>query len=157
MEAHAPVVKQLAKNRLFELASHSYTHPHLDQRTPEQVERQFTLAQKTFVRLTGHEAALFRPPFGDLNASVVEAAWRHKLRTVTWDLPSGDPDPTLSLENLVKRTVRDAKGGSVIVLHMNGRGIHTAEALPQIIDGLKARGFQFTTVGELLKTYQAGR
>ncbi len=152
MEAHRALVRQLAQSPLFELASHSYTHPHLDQLSPEKLERQIDLAQKTFVHLTGRPAALFRPPFGDLNTSVVEAAWRHKLRTVTWDLPSGDPDPQLSLENLVQRTIRSTKPGSIVVLHMNGRGIHTAEALPLIIAGLKERGFSFVTVGKLLET-----
>ena len=40
--------------------------------------------------------------------------------------------------------------GSIIVMHANGRGWHTAEALPLLIEDLRKRGFQFSTVGELL-------
>ena len=35
-------------------------------------------------------------------------------------------------------------------MHANGRGWHTAEALPLLIEDLRKRGFQFSTVGELL-------
>jgi peptidoglycan/xylan/chitin deacetylase (PgdA/CDA1 family) len=35
-------------------------------------------------------------------------------------------------------------------MHMNGRGHCTAEALPDIIAELRHRGFQLTTVGELI-------
>jgi len=36
-------------------------------------------------------------------------------------------------------------------MHMNGRGRHTAEALPAIIDELRRRGFTLVTVGELIR------
>ena len=40
-------------------------------------------------------------------------------------------------------------------MHINGRGWHTAEALPAIIEGLHKRGFRFATVGELLQNSEA--
>ncbi len=52
---------------------------------------------------------------------------------------------------IVRGIVRDAKGGSIIVFHMNRKGVHTAEILPEIIDGLREKGFTLVTVGELLK------
>ena len=47
-----------------------------------------------------------------------------------------------------------AKGGSIIVMHINQRGWHTAEALPEIITRLRKRGFTFVTVSELLSQLQ---
>jgi peptidoglycan/xylan/chitin deacetylase (PgdA/CDA1 family) len=43
------------------------------------------------------------------------------------------------------------RNGSIIVMHINGRGLHTSEALPEIIQGLHARGFIFSKVSELLQ------
>ena len=43
-----------------------------------------------------------------------------------------------------------ARPGSIIIAHANGRGYHTAEALPRAIAGLKAKGYEFVTVSELL-------
>jgi peptidoglycan/xylan/chitin deacetylase (PgdA/CDA1 family) len=45
---------------------------------------------------------------------------------------------------------RGARNGSIIIMHANGRGWHTAEALPQIIAFLRGRGFELVTVSELL-------
>ena len=40
--------------------------------------------------------------------------------------------------------------GSIVVMHMNHPRFRTAEALPEIVSGLRARGFERVTVGELL-------
>jgi peptidoglycan/xylan/chitin deacetylase (PgdA/CDA1 family) len=47
--------------------------------------------------------------------------------------------------------LRDAKNGSIIVFHMNKKGVHTAEVLPAIIEGLRKKGFELVTVGEMLR------
>jgi hypothetical protein len=49
---------------------------------------------------------------------------------------------------IADRVVSRARNGSVILLHAGP--YHTAEALPAIIAGLRARGFGFVTVPQLL-------
>ena len=39
---------------------------------------------------------------------------------------------------------------TIVVMHMNHPRFHTAEALPGIVAGLRPRGFELVTVGELL-------
>jgi hypothetical protein len=63
---------------------------------------------------------------------------------------TGDPNPNVSATALANATVREARPGSIIVNHANGRGWHTAEALPIAIPKLKAKGYTFVTVSELL-------
>jgi hypothetical protein len=46
--------------------------------------------------------------------------------------------------------IRNARPGSIVILHANGRGYHTGEALPVAIPALKAKGFEFVTVSELI-------
>jgi peptidoglycan/xylan/chitin deacetylase (PgdA/CDA1 family) len=70
---------------------------------------------------------------------------------VQYDLASGDPDPAATAERLVRTVAQRARNGSIVVMHMNGRGWHTAEALPVIIDDLRRRGFELTTVGDLIR------
>ena len=50
-----------------------------------------------------------------------------------------------------------ARSGSIIVMHINRRGWHTAEALPDIISIMHKRGFTFVKVGELLRDFEIGR
>ena len=53
---------------------------------------------------------------------------------------------------IVNRTVEGAKAGSIILLHdgdgynANGDRLQTAEAVPEIISGLRDRGFDFVTL-----------
>lgn len=49
-----------------------------------------------------------------------------------------------------------AAGGSIIIMHANGRGVHTADALPSVISYLRSRGCKLVTVSELLASKQRG-
>ena len=49
-----------------------------------------------------------------------------------------------------RRVLSQTQNGSIIIMHVNGRGWHSAEALPTIIAALKARGFQFVAVSDPL-------
>ena len=46
------------------------------------------------------------------------------------------------------RVIHGAKNGSIILMHNNG--LHTAEAVPIIIETLKNKGFKFVPIGELI-------
>ena len=46
--------------------------------------------------------------------------------------------------------VSHARAGSIIIFHINGRGWKTGEALPEILRGLRERGFRFVQLSELL-------
>ena len=54
----------------------------------------------------------------------------------------------LSAADIVSRIVERVKSGSIILCHNNG--LHTAEALPIVIDTLRAKGFEFVPIGELI-------
>jgi peptidoglycan/xylan/chitin deacetylase (PgdA/CDA1 family) len=70
---------------------------------------------------------------------------------VQCDLASGDPDPEISAERLRRHVVGSARNGAIVVMHVNGRGRRTAEALPGIVAGLREKGFELVTVGEMLR------
>jgi peptidoglycan/xylan/chitin deacetylase (PgdA/CDA1 family) len=47
---------------------------------------------------------------------------------------------------LVAQTMERTRPGDILIFHVNGRGWHTAEALPRIVDGLAARGYTFVAL-----------
>jgi peptidoglycan-N-acetylglucosamine deacetylase len=71
-------------------------------------------------------------------------------RPIQWDVSTGDPSPTTSAREIAATMINRTRPGSIIIAHANGRGHHTADALPAAIAGLRAKGFEFVTVGELL-------
>ncbi len=151
VEKNPAAAKFLADQPQFEIAAHSYTHPHLLEKPDDRILREMKRTQTIIKRITGRTPRYFRPPFGEVDERVAKLALKAGLVTIQYDIASGDPDPGLSPRRIVRTLLRDAKGGSIIVLHMNRKGAHTAELLPDIIDGLRKRGFTLVTVGELLK------
>jgi len=100
--------------------------------------------------ITHFRPCLFRPPGGAVNSSVVAAAGADGLRTITWDVDPADWS-TPGSAAVYSRIVGAAQPGSIILMHDGGgnRG-GTLAALPSIIDTLRARGYRFDTVTELL-------
>ena len=72
------------------------------------------------------------------------------MRTVLWSIVTGDPDRYVSARQIVSIVLSRAKPGAIVIMHMNGRGWHSAEALPLVIDGLRKKGYRFATVSEML-------
>jgi peptidoglycan-N-acetylglucosamine deacetylase len=151
VERHPDKTKFLADRPQFELAAHSFHHPHLLEKDDGRVLREMRRTQEIIRKVTGRTPQYFRPPYGEVDERVAALAKTAGLTTIQYDIASGDPDPALSPERIARSVLRDAKGGSIIVFHMNRKGVHTAEALPPIIEGLRQKGFTLVTVGEMLK------
>jgi peptidoglycan/xylan/chitin deacetylase (PgdA/CDA1 family) len=154
-ETHQDLVKQLAGNPLFEIANHSYIHPHMLEVPRERQEHELLWTQQILFTLTGRLPRFFRPPYGEMNDGLVKVAAELGIRTVEYDFPSGDPDKQVTRERMVKWVLQKARPGSIVVMHMNRHGWHTGEALPDIIEGLRARGFELARVGDLVDADEA--
>lgn len=150
MEEHPDETMELAAYPQFELANHSYLHPHLTRESDERVREELLRTQDILYTLTGRVARLFRAPYGELDARVMGLAAEQGLISIQYDLASGDPDPKVTAKRLIEYVSERARKGSIVVLHMNGRGWRTAEALPRIVLRLRKQGFQLVTVGKLL-------
>ena len=103
------------------------------------------------MRLGAHPSALFRPPFGDQPRVLAATAHAAGVTPVLWDVAPGDPNPKETAADIERDVLRRVQGGSIIVLHVNGRGVGTADALPALVTRLRERGFRFATVSELLE------
>lgn len=148
MEDEPRVIERLRTIPAFELASHGYLHPHLVKLTSAEVEAELGRATLEFEQRLGRKPDLMRAPYGELDARVARLIEKDGITPVQFDLPGADS--TFSKKTLVKWVTGQAKPGSIVVLHMNGHGKHTAEALPEIVEALRRQGFVFVTVGQLL-------
>lgn len=156
MEEHADETIELTRYPQFELANHTQLHPHLRRESDARVREELARTQDVLYTLTGRQARLFRAPYGELDERVAKLAGQAGLISVQYSLPSGDPDPAISAKRLIDYVSDMARSGSIVVMHMNGRGWHTAEALPRIIFRLRKKGFRFVTVGELIGLASTG-
>jgi peptidoglycan/xylan/chitin deacetylase (PgdA/CDA1 family) len=150
VEKNPEKVKFLAAQPQFEIANHAFWHPHLLEKDDDRILRELKRTQAIIKKMTGRTPHYFRPPYGEVDERVAAIAQNAGLTTIQYDIASGDPDAGLSPQRIIRSILRDAKSGSIIVFHMNRKGVHTAEVLPDIIDGLRKKGFTLVTVGELL-------
>lgn len=129
------------------LASHSRSHARLTDLRPEQIRNEIRNNNIVIRRATGVEARLFRPPGGQYDDRVLAEAARQGMTTVLWSNNTGDwrrRDP----EWLVRRVLSDVQDGDIVLLHETLP--ETLEALPAILEGLRARGLRAVTVPELM-------
>jgi peptidoglycan/xylan/chitin deacetylase (PgdA/CDA1 family) len=152
MTEHPEATRYLASRDQFELGNHSFLHPHLVNLPDDRVRQELWWTQAVMYSLTGRQAQLLRAPFAEIDDRVAGLAARMGLTAVQHDLASGDPDAGATADRLAETVLRRARNGSIVVMHMNGRGWHTAQALPRIIGELRRRGFELTTVGALIRS-----
>jgi peptidoglycan/xylan/chitin deacetylase (PgdA/CDA1 family) len=100
--------------------------------------------------ITHFKPCLFRPPGGAVDSTVISTAGSLGMRTITWDVDPADWTNPGSAA-VYARVVDAAQPGSIILMHDGGGDRSgTLAALPSIIDTLRARGYRFETVTQLL-------
>ncbi|MCH5163247.1 MAG: polysaccharide deacetylase family protein [Clostridiales bacterium] len=146
-EKYKDTLKKLAASERIEIGTHSATHPYMSKLSKKQMELELTTSRELIEGITERKVELFRPPFGDYSDALLNTCKELGLYAVQWDVDSLDWK-NLNKDQITSRVVGGARNGSIILMHNDGA--HTLEALPAIIDGLRAKGFKFKTVGELI-------
>ena len=150
MRKYPELVKKLAEDG-HDMANHSNKHPHVCQMDKEAIKKDLMAAHNEIKNLTGQECNLYRPPYGEYNNTVLQAAKECGYHTIQWDVDSLDWKG-YDAHTLVKKVVehKHLGNGSIILLHNGAK--HTAKALPKIIEGLKEKGFEIVPVSQLIYT-----
>jgi chitin deacetylase len=151
LEKHPELGRKIAGEG-HELGNHSYSHTRMVLKTPwfirEEIERTDRL-----IRDTGYSGPIhFRPPFGKKLLLLPLYLSRNRRTTITWDVaPDSDPAVPADAEKIALHALDRARPGSIILLHvMYSNRIHSTAAVGPIIDGLRARDFEFRTVSGLM-------
>lgn len=170
MRSHPEKTMQLMADPLFEIGNHAWTHGNLrvlnghkmeDEMTWTQAEyellREKLLKSKCAAKLSYKAAAAvppaltaFRFPYGACNYQSLAAINQMGLAAIQWNIVTGDPARSQTADNIARTVLNQIQPGSIVIAHANGRGWHTAKALPLIVAKLRARGYRFVKISELL-------
>ena len=160
MQAHPELVaREIREGNL--VGNHTYTHPNIAATPKGETDLELNITQRLFQVITGRSLRLFRPPyFGDAEpstpAEVEPLITAQKLGYLIAGLRNDPddwkkPDPTLIVQRALDNL--DLPGPvshQVILLHDSGGDrSRTITALPNLIDGLRAKGYRLVTLGEL--------
>lgn len=127
------------------VANHTYSHPRLSTLSFEAATRQIREAADFIdaaARQLPGRTFFFRPPYGDVDYKTLLAVEDAMLYPLFWNVDPQDWQPQTP-DNLINVTLKgvEAMGSGVVLLHdIHG---HTAQALPGLIDRLRARGYGF--------------
>jgi peptidoglycan/xylan/chitin deacetylase (PgdA/CDA1 family) len=159
MERYPDVTRELAADPLFELGTHSYSHRAFTANCyalatvpPQEMLGEVTSAVRILDRLDPQATRYFRFPGGCLDERALRAIAPAGVTAIQLDVAGGDGFAS-SVRPIVDRVVRQARNGSIVVLHMHGGDTAplTDDALPGIVSGLRARGFTLVKVSDLLQ------
>ena len=131
-----------------EIANHSWGHPSLPTVGAGRLDREIRDTTAIIEKTTGQKVTLLRPTYGALNDRVKKTLLEdYKLDVIMWSVDPRDwkrPGPGV----VTKRLVVGAHPGAILLVHDIHPG--TIAAVPDTIAQLKAKGYAFATVSELL-------
>ncbi len=160
-QSHQERAMQLLADPLFEIGDHTYDHADLAHADAAKIAAEIARTETVLNGLVARVAAscpaaslpqktrLFRFPYGACGTDGPALVRAAGLTPIQWDVVSGDPSG-IAAAPMARGVLGSVKPGSIIVMHANGRGKHSAEALATIIPELRARGYEFVTVSDLL-------
>lgn len=133
--------------RGHEIGNHSATHPHMAQLNSSEQLEEILSCNKAVEKLTGVCPRLFRAPYGEYDNKLIRNLRGKGMYCVQWNIDSLDwQDP--SADEIVCRVGERLCPGSIILLH-NGAA-NTPEALPKLIEMIRAKGYRIVPIGELI-------
>lgn len=130
-----------------EIGTHSATHSYMSKQNTEEIRKELSTSSAAIAAVTGKQPELFRPPYGDYDDELITTAAEEGYYSIQWDVDSLDWKD-LSASDIAMRVINAVRNGSIILMHNNG--LHTAEAVPIILETLKNRGYTFVPIGELI-------
>ena len=130
-----------------EIASHSNTHPHVNQLTYEKNIEEIEKSNDKIEKITGKRTKIYRAPYGEYNDIVIKAAQDKGYHTIQWNLDTLDYTG-LTGEEMWKRLEGKIKEGDIILSH-NGTK-HTADSLDQLLKNIKNKGLEVVCVSDLI-------
>lgn len=149
---HPDLAKRI-KSMGFEIGSHGHMHKNFTEYSNEWIHDQVDKASEAIYDVTGVKTKLIRTPNGDFNKRVLEKLHAMGYTVIQWDTDSLDwKNPGVDV--IVNRVLTKAHPGDIILLHASDSCKQTDAALPQIIDGLRGKGYEFATVSELISGVQ---
>lgn len=169
MRSHPEKTLQLMADPRFELGNHAWTHGNLGVMRGRTMQDQILWTQAQYEILRGELARrakakgleaemakvpaamrLFRLPYGRSSPEALQALAGLGLFVIQWDVEGERGELALSPERIAGNAAQAIRPGSIVLLHANGVPRKTQDVIPLLVARLKAAGYRFSTVSELL-------
>ena len=149
---NAALVKSLTDDGML-VENHTWDHQDLTTLSTAQITAEFQQTTDAITAATGTVPEYFRPPYGNDNPTVDGIAAGMGMQPVIWTVDTmdgNDSPPVPSTAQIVQAALTGATDGGVVLMHDGGGNREqTVAALPDIIKGLEAQGYQIVTLHDI--------
>ncbi|WP_261800051.1 polysaccharide deacetylase family protein [Paenibacillus sp. PAMC21692] len=138
-----------------EVANHTFSHVFFNgNQSLQAIDDEILQTKHKIEEVTGQDSPWFRPPGGYINDSVISSARKHGYTVTLWSWHQDTKDwRSPGVDAIVKKVLNNAHNGDIVLMHDNVQGsTQTYRALKIILPELKARGFRFVTISDLVKS-----
>lgn len=129
-----------------EVGNHSYTHTPSRMLTKSDIDSELLLTDIVISEACGIHPVLFRPPGGGMSEQLISALSEQRYSCILWNINIGSYRGTP--REVASQMLRAVKNGSIILMH-NGMDM-SVDVLPHLLEGLRALGYEVTSLGEML-------
>ncbi|MBK9696528.1 MAG: polysaccharide deacetylase family protein [Propionibacteriaceae bacterium] len=145
-KAHPGVLRRMAADGHV-IGNHSFSHPQFWKLSAAGIKSQLSRTSTTIHKAAGTKVTLFRPPYGESNATIRKVAGKLGLSQILWSVDPLDWRYRNATE-VAKRIMKLARPGAIVLSH----DIYptTRKAWAIAIPKLRKQGYVFVTVPQLL-------
>ncbi|MCC7493463.1 MAG: polysaccharide deacetylase family protein [Fimbriimonadaceae bacterium] len=145
VKAYPKLTAECAR-RGHEIANHSYSHPVLPRLSAAGIRSELERTSAAIEAVTGRPVEHLRPPYGAVSSRVRQVAKELGLTVDLWTIDPLDWQGSATADRTASRVLSHLHSDAVILIH---EVQPTLRALPAILDGLRERGYEVLTYGEL--------
>jgi len=145
-ENNPELLKDIVSNN-HEIGNHGYDHKMHSQLNNVNNKKEILKTQEIISNICGIRTDLFAPPSGDFNDLTLNVVHELGYKTILWSIDTIDWKRE-GKDIIIRRVLQKPHNGAFILMHPTK---YTVEALPEMIDGLRGKGFSICTISELIK------
>ena len=146
-----PSVVKRAYDEGHLILNHSWNHPYFTMINEEDIRKEILLTEKKINNIIGRKPALVRPPYGATDEKVITAIRGTNTNMVIWSIDTMDWVPSVDEQTIVKNILNNVRPGDIVLMHSSVGHNIDAEALQEIITGLKEKDYKIVDLGVMLK------
>ncbi|RNC29667.1 MAG: Peptidoglycan-N-acetylglucosamine deacetylase [Candidatus Dichloromethanomonas elyunquensis] len=146
-----PAVVQRAYQEGNLVLNHSYSHPDFSDKSSNFITGEINRTNEIIKNVIGKVPSLIRPPYGIINENVVKIGKNQNIKLIIWSIDTFDWSQR-EAGHIAQNVLENVRPGDIVLMHSNSDKSQTLKALPQIIEGLHAKGYKIVTLDNLLHT-----
>jgi peptidoglycan/xylan/chitin deacetylase (PgdA/CDA1 family) len=131
------------------ILNHSYTHPEFRKTDKENIKKEILEDEDKIYSIIGKKPAIVRPPYGSVDQRVINTIHELNYKTALWSIDTLDWQH-MDKQKTVNTIMHSVKNQDIILMHMTEAMNSTLDAVPEIIEKLKAKGYNFVTIDKML-------